>query len=258
VLSLAVLIAALLALPVEAGSAELPVSYLVEMGEFHRNMLSDSTLSFELHADADCTARVHAEDLTAGGLELLPKKLELQPGATQPLGSSLALRLFTTLDPPSSEGPFFLHVSGEGIVPLGLGCQAQVAGASAGVRSFLDQEFGVVFSLEASSGQLFSVFGDLLFAVPHCQGRAYTTAAMAGLVLTNELWGESRRIFLVRSAPVAAQVETRSRIQPSGSGRCENSQGFFRDLVEAEELVPEALGFAIPVPLRLELGSRDP
>jgi hypothetical protein len=278
-LGVMVLLVSLLALPFEAGALGLPVTYLVQMEDFHRDVSADSVLSFNLYADRDCTALVHVEDLPAGTLQILTEKLEPRPRAADPQEPLLALRLLTSLDPSVTEGPWFLQVSGEGIVPRGRQCQAQrnpastaslsgplfdadggVLGDAAGsldaeINTVLNREVGLVFSFDSGSGQVFSVFGDLLFEQPDCQGPAYTNAPMDGLLLTNEFWGQPRRVFLASAPSIPGEVETRSRIQPTGSGRCENTRGTFENLVGAQEVSNEVLGFTIPVALPVGFSS---
>ena len=254
---LAALIAALLMLPSDGSTAELPVTYVVEMEGFHKHVRPSSLLSFELFGDAECTARLHTEELTAGGLELLAESRDprLSPGGTG--ASALVLRLLASLDSPITGGALFLRVSGEGLVARGEECQAQAptgpidssgvpvldaSGASLGettgfaagaVGTLVNPALGAAFSLDASSGGVFSIFGDVLFEEPDCHGAAYTNAPMDGLLLTNELWGEPRRLFLVRAAEVTDGVSIGSRIQPTGSGRCETTTGVYDGLVEA-------------------------
>ncbi|MFQ5513423.1 MAG: hypothetical protein ACE5FG_03220 [Myxococcota bacterium] len=231
---LAGLFAGLLALPAAARAVELPVTYRVEMDGFHRHVHAGTPMRLTLYADPACTARLHSEEIPAGELELLAER---QPTREAP-SAPPSLLLLAVLDVTSADGPLFLQLEGDGVSPRGSACQTQDAGM---IESHLDETLGVVFDVDAASGEIFSVYGDLLFEQPDCRGRVYSNAPLDGALGTNEIWGQPQRIFVLRSALVPDEVQIHSRIQPSGSGRCENTEGRFTGLVEAEELPPAGL-----------------
>jgi hypothetical protein len=118
---------AVLAAPVAA--EPLAVQYRIALKDFKKGTAAEDSLQFALHADAACaTPALHVTGLFANDSALSfasPKPLKPKGGSAPP---KVAL-LEATLDVPPAAiaAPFYLLVTGNGIVPVGGACQVQLS-----------------------------------------------------------------------------------------------------------------------------------
>jgi hypothetical protein len=110
---------------VPAHAADVSVQYLVSRQSV-RQMSAADVLTFEIHADAACSAAVVSETLTGADLSLVERvtTLHLRGATRQPRSA----RLHAVLDVPALP-TYFLRVAGVGVEAVGGACQFQFASA---------------------------------------------------------------------------------------------------------------------------------
>lgn len=122
----------LAAAPVAAG--DFPTSYRVVQKDFKKGAVAGDQLSFTLFSDALCTDIVAQELVLAEDVELLSRlKLNRVKGGPKPPKVTELRHTLTDVDPSQD---VFLEVTGPGVVPVGLSCQAQQATPRPGVFAF--------------------------------------------------------------------------------------------------------------------------
>jgi hypothetical protein len=254
--------------PLTLAAAELPVSYLVEAKPFKKNVSAGDQLTFELYSDPNCETLVHSEQVTAGSPELIVEKVITQKVKGQSPAPPKGMRLSTTLTTPDVGQQVFVQVIGDGITPVGNGCQAQAASApvpqqrqlrvydetgrdlgpfvdigvpGAHTVTLFHEGLGVFVRLAMTSGDLTDSTGtEFLFADPACVGPVYTRLSAPVHSLMRGQGAVLGRLF-VREIPGEIRDDLYWLI-PS----CEpaSSQTVY-PLIEVD---PNDIGFTLPVP----------
>jgi hypothetical protein len=113
-----------LALPLAARAADLPTSYTVNDTAL-KAAVAGTSLTFTLYSDAGCTQQVHQQAVSIENVNLV-SRLKLFTPKSAPKGPKVD-EVHETLTGVSAAGNLYLTVTGTGITPVGVACQAQAA-----------------------------------------------------------------------------------------------------------------------------------
>jgi len=115
---------AILALPVSATAADIPIRYTVSDSAL-KSLAASAPVSFELYAEATCTGTpVYQTTAPASSLDLVSRlKLFKAKGDTTPPPKTA--EIVRTLNGVTASGNLYLRVAGAGVEAVGGECQAQ-------------------------------------------------------------------------------------------------------------------------------------
>ncbi len=121
------LLAAVVAIPVTAGAADVPVIYTVDSTPL-KLAISGTNLTLQLYTDAACTALAHTQVLTVDNVSMLSvlKRSKPKNGVKPPKTTDIR----ATLTGVAPAAPLYLAVTGTGITPVGGACQVQASTAA--------------------------------------------------------------------------------------------------------------------------------
>jgi hypothetical protein len=117
------LIASLIALPVLANAADVPVSYLVDAVAL-KSASAGTMLTFELSSDSSCTPVAASGVFDIDDVTVLAVKRFKPAGGTKPPKTA---ELRAVVVGVSTPGHLYLRVTGTGVTPIAGACQAQAA-----------------------------------------------------------------------------------------------------------------------------------
>jgi hypothetical protein len=145
--------AILLALPLGARAADVPVVYTVDTTAL-KLAVSGVNLTFELHTNAACTSLAHTQIITTDNLGMLSvlKRSKPKNGVKPPKTTDIR----ATLTGVAPAAPLYLTVSGTGITPVGGACQVQAsttAGSGGGSLVMRDANGTLLGPVDVTTGQ---------------------------------------------------------------------------------------------------------
>jgi hypothetical protein len=142
--------------PLAVHAADVPVRYTVNATTL-KQAVNGTTLTFELYADAACTAPpLHSAGLAVQDVTVISRLKTLRPrGSTSP--NVKIAELGTALAGVDASGNLYLKVTGVGISAIGGACQAQAGGvqAPAGSMLTLKDANGAVIGVPADEAEFF-------------------------------------------------------------------------------------------------------
>jgi hypothetical protein len=145
-----------LALPLAARAADVPVRYTVNDTAL-KQAVNGTMLTFELYADAACTAPpLRTAGVAVQDVTVISRLKTFRPrGATSP--NVKTAELSTTLGGVGASGNLYLKVTGVGVAAVGGACQAQAASvhAAAGVVLRLEDAIGAAIGVPADEAEFF-------------------------------------------------------------------------------------------------------
>ncbi len=265
--SRAVLVVATGIVATSANAIDLPVAYLIDFKEFKKNVVAGAPLSFDLHAESDCSgSAVYGEMKFAGATDVIAEKVTQQRAKGQKPSPPRGIRLSTTLAPSSVGEQLFLKVTGDGIVPLESDCQPQVSaipgppgdpsevmhlfdgdgndlGVSIGGGSaFYDESIDAIVALTPTTGE-YGGGGGVWFESNDCTGQAYVKAFLVQQFIFSETGSEW-------VGDISAITTRQFQSQLSGSPHVCILTSNMETVVTA---TPVSSGFTFPFPLPLYL-----
>lgn len=120
------LLAMLLSTPTIALALDVPTRYLVEDAPLRSGAVSGTSLTYELFIDDACTSLAASDVVPIDDVAVVSRLKSLVPrGGVRP---PKAAELLRTVSGAPDTGPYYLRISGTGVVPLDGACQAQAAG----------------------------------------------------------------------------------------------------------------------------------
>lgn len=119
-----VVIAALVAAPLLAAAADLPVTFTTQEKPL-KSAVAGTPLTFALYRDAACTTQVYSTVVNVENVALITKLKQFTPKNDTKLPNTVVLQ--HTLPGVTAYGNVYLRVTGVGITPVAGACQAQAA-----------------------------------------------------------------------------------------------------------------------------------
>lgn len=173
------LLVSLLALPLRAAAADLPVRYLAEEKPL-KAAVAGTSLAFELYGDNACTTLIQSVLVNVEDVTILSKLTQMTPKNDTKLPSTVELR--ATLNGVPNGAVSHLKVTGTGVTPVGGACQAQAQTTVPGLvlKDSLGTVLGPAVPDFACNGTgrfmaMIQTVSGVVLAGPYFNGTALTT-----------------------------------------------------------------------------------